>query len=895
MKRKRLEVPALFRSGNLMITKDGRGQAFYRVPQVNYEFLSSAEKRGLRDHLANFLNEFPHTLTWWQVPVPHSPQDVLDQGRSQVPADRLKAWEENIRSTAEAIREMVPYRHPLYLAVDLEPATGNLGEEIARNFYEIIRDPMALIDDIMGGEPYRLPWSEWKRFEQAEEEIFQRIRQEFHSGIERCSESEVLWLIERCGCRGISPPYQEEPMELVVQDGHIYTSRADLERGLHDVVLDFGKQLGMVKWTKEFPDGQKSGWFSHLTLSWLPWGLRFPGGAEIFQHVRELDFPVELMVRTVPIPHEQALSQLQNVFQYITGQIQHVKESAREGDSDSDDLTDFEHDLERKDTNQELRQKVKEEQIPLFRAQMIFTVWGDSPKMVRERRRKLIQAMKEIDLRLEVPIVKQKTLYCQTLPGSSEIDSFYFVRPTAEFIASFMPIGCSEVGDPSGTFVGITVPSGSRHGERAVGCSPAYLDESRARNQLSLTSSMLIMGTLGRGKSMLANWLIYNRLMRGVRQFVFEPKDEKWAWAFELPELRPLMNLVSLSTSVRDKGKLDPLLALGKDPRMREDANERQYVTDFALTLLLYLAGEPDTSLAGQAIGYAVDETLKNDDHPTMMRVIHYLEAFLRGEVRFPINREAARSEVDRVASFLKRQATRTKAQLLFGSGEEDPVDLSSPLTIVQMQDLQFPDPSRPDYRQNMAVFTCIADLGRRFVNRPGSAKSVTFEEGHKLRDEKVGQMTYRELIRTCRSKDADVVMIVHNARDLRIDPSAKYREGEDGGEEIRSNMGNRCIFRVSDESEAASACEILGIEPTERNLSEIMNLDAGEWIMRDVEQRVAKVKFDLRRVNPRLFRAFDTRPEAMAERERKYGHLRNLPLEEAYQLLDEETKGAAG
>ena len=94
MKRKRLEVPALFRSGNLMITKDGRGQAFYRVPQVNYEFLSSAEKRGLRDHLANFLNEFPHTLTWWQVPVPHSPQDVLDQGRSQVPADRLKAWEE---------------------------------------------------------------------------------------------------------------------------------------------------------------------------------------------------------------------------------------------------------------------------------------------------------------------------------------------------------------------------------------------------------------------------------------------------------------------------------------------------------------------------------------------------------------------------------------------------------------------------------------------------------------------------------------------------------------------------------------------------------------------------------------------------------------------------------
>src|SRR5690606_40183001 len=116
---------------------------------------------------------------------------------------------------------------------------------------------------------------------------------------------------------------------------------------------------------------------------------------------------------------------------------------------------------------------------------------------------------------------------------------------------------------------------------------------------------------------------IYTLSLHDALPIFFEPKDEKWAWAFELPELRPLMNLVSLSTSVRDKGKLDPLLALGKDPRMREDANERQYVTDFALTLLLYLAGEPDTSLAGQAIGYAVDETLKHDDHPTLMRVIH--------------------------------------------------------------------------------------------------------------------------------------------------------------------------------------------------------------------------------------------------------------------------------
>lgn len=169
----------------------------------------------------------------------------------------------------------------------------------------------------------------------------------------------------------------------------------------------------------------------------------------------------------------------------------------------------------------------------------------------------------------------------------------------------------------------------------------------------------------------------------------------------------------------------------------------------------------------------------------------------------------------------------------------------------------------------------------------------MVYEEAYRITAEKEGQNSLRELIRTCRSKDADLMMVVHNARDLRIDTDTiKRTEGEDGGEEIRSNLGNRFIFSVGDRTEAKAACDLLGIEPSDKNITMIQNLDKGEWIMRDVEHRVAKVKMQLDQLNPRLFKAFDTRPEANERREREFGHLRRRRKKEV--THDEKVDAAA-
>lgn len=861
------EAPVLFRSANMIVTKNRTGQCFFRIPQENYSFLPTDEKKGLRNHIARFMNEFPYRLTWYQVPVPYSPKQAIQFDLSKVPEPLKDAAIETLEQTEQYIRKRIPTKYNLYLAVDMEPISGGVVEEMWRGMYELLRDPFVLIDEWMGGDYYRLPWTEWKRFETAEREIYEWIRQKLHGGVERCSEAEVLWLIERSACRGFNPPLQKEPMELLAEeDGYIYASQIDMDRGLHDVSLRFNKPMGMIQWEKDFNGETKRGYFSILAVSTLPHGVEFPGGAEIYHKIRELNFEVDIIIRMEPISPADARKELRNKFQVILGQISHTADSK---DLELEGTDELEGDVLKRIVNRQLDKKIATEKIPIFKTQIMFVVWGNDRKEVERRRRELQEKMMSMDLRLEIPRTGQKALYHDTLPGSQQIEKYYLVRSTGEFLASFMPLATTEVGDPSGIYAGNTVMTEPGVSEDALGRAPVFIDVHRARNLLSMTSSSVIAGSLGAGKSMFAGHLVYNELLQGVHHLLLQPKDELWAWPYELPELAPITNIVSISNSVRDKGKFDPLTRIGDDPE------ERQYAKKLATSLLLFLAEEKPKDWGGQAIQAAVNLAV-NDRQPSMMRVLHYLEAYIRGELdkEFDLNRAQAHPEVERIYSFLKRQA-QSQAQLFFGDGTETPIDVSNPLTIIQMQNLGIPEKGREDYRLNMALFMAITDFARRFVNqRTNVPRSVLFEELHAINQAPEGQQVLRELIRTCRSKNADLKMVIHNMRDLRIGSEFKG-EGEDGGEEIRSNLGYRFVFRMGDDAEARKACELLGIEPNEENVAHIRSLRTGEWIMADLEGRVSKVRLDLSELNPRLFRSLDTRPLANERREREFGRLR--------------------
>jgi hypothetical protein len=221
------------------------------------------------------------------------------------------------------------------------------------------------------------------------------------------------------------------------------------------------------------------------------------------------------------------------------------------------------------------------------------------------------------------------------------------------------------------------------------------------------------------------------------------------------------------------------------------------------------------------------------------------LEVLIEGVQKLPEKRQDSLEEIIDVLSYL---ATSGQGQLLFGDGTQEAIDLSKPLTILQIEDLQLPEESQTDFgRMGIALLMAISDFSRRFSNQSSDQfKMVLFDESWRLAKVREGRTILEELVRTGRSKNAAIYLISQNAKDML-------------GEEIRSNLGCRFVFRCRDNKEAEAACHILGIEANESNIQKVRNLPTGTCLMSDLEKRVNELEICI--MEDRLLQAFDTRP----------------------------------
>nr|WP_232345282.1 helicase HerA-like domain-containing protein [Paenactinomyces guangxiensis] len=386
-----------------------------------------------------------------------------------------------------------------------------------------------------------------------------------------------------------------------------------------------------------------------------------------------------------------------------------------------------------------------------------------------------------------------------------------------------------QLGDGQGHLIGVSqnLPVFFQH------------DRGPKDKKLSTTASAAFIGSLGAGKSLGANLLAYLALLNGSKVLIFDPKDERGHWPKLLPELQDITRIVTLRASLEDRGKLDPLMGAAT-------SSDKLAAAETSKRILQFLTRAADGTYEAIVIGKAVDHVVKQDQ-PSMMKVIDCLRESLKSA---PEKRQDSLEEIVDVLSYL---ATSGQGQLLFGDGTQKAIDLSKPLTILQVEDLKLPEESQTDFgRMAIALLMAISDFSRRFSNQSSNDfKLVLFDESWRLAKVREGRAILEELVRTGRSKNAAIYLISQNAKDML-------------GEEIRSNLGCRFVFRCRDQKEAEAACSILGIEPNDTNIETIRNLPTGTCLMSDLEKRVNEM--EIRVLEERLFRAFDTRPGSHVE-----------------------------
>nr|WP_250031511.1 ATP-binding protein [Actinoplanes maris] len=482
-------------------------------------------------------------------------------------------------------------------------------------------------------------------------------------------------------------------------------------------------------------------------------------------------------------------------------------------------------------------------------------VGGATREECLERARRLIQLYsRELRISLQHP-KNQDQLAREFIPGEPIANTGYVRRMPVKLLAAALPQAASTVGDRRGDLIGRTSGTCRR---------PVFLDlhfpmEVRERSGLGV-----FVAEPGGGKSTLMGALGYLNARRGVQVTLLDPSGPL-ARLCQMPELRPYSRVLNLTGS--EQGTLAPY-ALIPTPVRSEfatgPAGDREYeiavsnaraerrmlVQDICSMLVPpQVAKEASTAtLLRHAVRQVpAEETSTLDD---VVRTLQGLD-----------------DEGKELANLLLDTAEMPLALLFFGSPPQHLLGADAALTVITMAGLRLPDLKiEREYwsaEESLALpmlHTAHRLAVRRCYGGPmSSRKMVGLDEAHFMEGWRSGRSFLVRLARDSRKWNLAALVASQNPRDIL-------------GLDVQNLVSTVFVGRIAEDQEIASeALRLLrvpvhdGYEATLASLSQVdtsssSRLGFREFVMRDVDGRVQKVRVDVSYVDG-LLEHLDTTP----------------------------------
>ena len=482
-------------------------------------------------------------------------------------------------------------------------------------------------------------------------------------------------------------------------------------------------------------------------------------------------------------------------------------------------------------------------------------VGGRTREECLERARRLIQLYsRELRISLQHP-KNQDQLAREFIPGEPIANTGYVRRMPVKLLAAALPQAASTVGDRRGDLIGRTAGTCRR---------PVFLDlhfpmEVRERSGLGV-----LVAEPGGGKSTLMGALGYLNARRGVQVTLLDPSGPL-ARLCSMPELRPYSRVLNLTGS--EQGTLAPY-ALIPTPVRREfgtgPAGDREYeiavsnaraerrmlVQDICSMLVPpQVAKEASTAtLLRHAVRQVpAEETSTLDD----------VVACLQG----------LDDEGKELANLLLDTAEMPLALLFFGRPPAHLLSADSALTVITMAGLRLPDMKieREYWSAEESLALPMLHTAHRLAVRRcyggsmSSRKMVGLDEAHFMEGWRSGRSFLVRLARDSRKWNLAALVASQNPRDIL-------------GLDVQNLVSTVFVGRIAEDQEIASeALRLLrvpvhdGYEATLASLSQIDTSSASrlgfrEFVMRDVDGRVQKVRVDVSYVDG-LLEHLDTTP----------------------------------
>jgi hypothetical protein len=487
-------------------------------------------------------------------------------------------------------------------------------------------------------------------------------------------------------------------------------------------------------------------------------------------------------------------------------------------------------------------------------------VGGRSREECLERARRLIQLYsRELRISLQHP-KNQDWLAREFIPGEPIANTGYVRRMPVNLLAAALPQTASTVGDRRGDLIGRTAGTCRR---------PVFLDlhfpmEVRERSGLAV-----FVAEPGGGKSTLLGALGYLAARRGIQVTLLDPSGPL-ARLCAMPELRPYSRVLNLTGS--EHGTLAPY-ALIPTPLRSEfpagaggdrefeiavsnaRAERRMLVQDICMMLVPpQVAREASTATL---LRHAVRQ-VPAEEKSTLDDVV----ACLAG-----LDDDAGKE----LANLLLDTAEMPLALLFFGRPPEGLLGADAALTVITMAGLRLPDlkVEREYWSAEEALALPMLHTAHRLAVRRcyggsmASRKMVGLDEAHFMEGWRSGRSFLVRLARDSRKWNLAALVASQNPKDIL-------------GLDVQNLVSTVFVGRIAEDSEIASeALRLLrvpvndGYEATLASLSSVdtssaTRLGFREFVMRDVDGRVQKVRVDVSYVDG-LLDHLDTTPATAA------------------------------
>lgn len=826
--------------------------AHFKMEGIMYDFLKDETKIQALNTLALFLSNIGQEAKILIVPIA---QDVdahydrligeLDQSNSlyQKTLAHATGTREHIKNKIK--RKGMSNDFNIYVATKL-----NLQESLLKDlkdaFSYFIQHPLNTFEEVLGTKTKTILERELQIFQELSAEYYKRQSKRIR--LTKTDETTTQWLTRRAFKRGLGEVKIRENWYKSLQgkawmkrkQRRVEGEREAIERTMNRPWSPFfqrtikngeyarlveSEQLltmaqGLVDQHSESrtllihqEDGRTS-YQAFLSISHIPDGIVFPG-SEWLLVLQDFPIQTEVCIHIDTKEHKESIRSVGKQKRDIKGQIEHIDGSKEEV---PDDL------LDSKESADRLESELKATRAPITRASITICVAADNKEDLEDRTAFIKEFYEDQNFMIERSYSDQLKLFMEFLPGTGRYVTDYIQPLPPRTLAGSMFAATRQLGDNVGPYIGTT----------GVVEKNVYLDIGRAC-LLNRSASAFFFGTLGGGKSFNANLLAYLNVMYGGKALIFDPKGERTKWLRLLPELQGQINVITLSPSKEDKGKLDPYIVY------RDDVEAASELATNILAELFKLNPKDDEYIA---ILEAINQ-LKKIPNRCMIKLAEILGTF---------------PESDELATAARKLARRIKllrdngmAGLLFGDGTEEALSFKNKINILQIQNLALPSAGtvKEDFNQDEIISTVlmlpIASFAKKFaMSGEDLFKLVLFDESWGLKATTMGLKMMDFLARMGRSLYGGCIFIGHSVDDL----------GEGG---IKNAISYKFCFQMAERKETIKALEFMKLEVTEENILEIESLGNGECLFQDLEGRVGKIKFDV--VFEHLLEAFKTTP----------------------------------